>query len=182
MKKKNSYLDRRSFILGSSLAFSGISKVFSKNTANKSHIVVLGGGWGGLSAAKTLRLMNKNCKITLIEKKKKFVSCPMSNWVIGQLINLKDITFDYERFKKNNDIDIIFDTVTSINVNKKFISTRENTIKYDKLILSPGIKLDFSDIDGHNSSASNSIFTAWEACEESQTFGLKTFQDQKILN
>ena len=170
MKKKNSYLDRRSFILGSSLAFSGISKVFSKNTANKSHIVVLGGGWGGLSAAKTLRLMNKNCKITLIEKKKKFVSCPMSNWVIGQLINLKDITFDYERFKKNNDIDIIFDTVTSINVNKKFISTRENTIKYDKLILSPGIKLDFSDIDGHNSSASNSIFTAWEAGYETQNF------------
>ena len=170
MKKKNSYLDRRSFILGSSLAFSGISKVFSKNTANKSHIVVLGGGWGGLSAAKTLRLMNKNCKITLIEKKKKFVSCPMSNWVIGQLINLKDITFDYERFKKNNDIDIIFDTVTSINVNKKFISTIENTIKYDKLILSPGIKLDFSDIDGHNSSASNSIFTAWEAGYETQNF------------
>ncbi len=170
MRKKNSYLNRRSFILGSSLAFSGISKVFSKNTANKSHIVVLGGGWGGLSAAKTLRLMNKNCKITLIEKKRKFVSCPMSNWVIGQLINLKDITFDYEKFKKNNDIDIVFDTVTSINVNKKFISTRENTLKYDKLILSPGIKLDFSNIDGHNSSSNNSIFTAWEAGHETQSF------------
>ncbi len=179
MRKKNSYLNRRSFILGSSLAFSGISKVFSKNTANKSHIVVLGGGWGGLSAAKTIRLMNKNCKITLIEKKKKFVSCPMSNWVIGQLINLKDITFDYERYKKNNDIDIIFDTVKSINVNKKFISTRENTIKYDKLILSPGIKLDFSNIDGHNSSASNSIFTAWEAGYETQNF---SNQIRKIEN
>ena len=49
----------------------------------------------------------------------------MSNWVIGQLINLNDITFNYERFKKNNDIDIIFDTVKSINVNKKFISTNK---------------------------------------------------------
>ena len=35
----------------------------------------------------------------------------MSNWVIGQIINMNDITFDYEKFKKNNDIDIIFDEV-----------------------------------------------------------------------
>ncbi len=170
MAIKNNFLNRRSFILGSSLAFTGVAKVFSKNTANKSHIVVLGGGWGGLSAAKTLRLMNKNCKITLIEKNKKFVSCPMSNWVIGQLINMKNITFDYKKFKKNNDIDIIFDQVTSINVEKKIISTSEITLKYDKLILSPGIKLDFSDIDGFSGSPNNSIFSAWKAGNETQNF------------
>ena len=111
MTGKNNLLNRRSFILGSSFAIPGVAKVFSKNTLNKSHIVVLGGGWGGLSAAKTIRLMNKSCKITLIEKKKKFVSCPMSNWVIGQLIEYENITFDYEKFKRNNDIEIIFDEV-----------------------------------------------------------------------
>ena len=70
MTVKNNFLDRRSFILGSSLAFSGVSKVLSKKAIDKSHVVILGGGWGGLSAAKSLRLMNKSCKITLLEKKK----------------------------------------------------------------------------------------------------------------
>ena len=170
MKIKNSFLNRRSFILGSSLAFSGVAKVFSKNTANKSHVVILGGGWGGLSAAKTLRLMNKNCKITLIEKTKEFISCPISNWVIGQLINMENITFDYEKFKRNNDIEVVIDEVISIDINKKLISTNETSLKYDKLILSPGIQLDFSNIDGIKNSYKNSIFTAWKAGNETLNF------------
>ena len=170
MKNRYNLINRRSFILGSSLTLSGVSKVFSKNTINKSHVVVLGGGWGGLSAAKTLRLMNKDCKITLIEKKEKFVSCPMSNWVIGQLITLENITFDYQKFKRNNDIEIIHDEVLSVNLNKKLISTNEHTINYDKLILSPGIQLDYSSIDGLKNNDGNGLFTAWKAGNETLSF------------
>ncbi len=179
MTVKNNFLDRRSFILGSSLAFSGVSKVFSKNAIDKSHVVILGGGWGGLSAAKSLRLMNKSCKITLLEKKKNFISCPMSNWVIGQIININDITFNYEKFKKNNDIEVIFDEAMSINTNKKIISTNNITLKYDKLILSPGIQLDFSNIDGYTNNSDNSIYTAWKAGNETLSFSkeIKSIED-----
>ena len=170
MKNNYNLINRRSFILGTSLTFTGVSRVFSKNIINKSHVVVLGGGWGGLSAAKTLRLMNKDCKITLIEKKEKFVSCPMSNWVIGQLITLENITFDYQKFKRNNDIEIIHDEVLSVNLNKKLISTNEHTINYDKLILSPGIQLDYSSIDGLKNNDGNGLFTAWKAGNETLSF------------
>tara|TARA_E500000331_G_C17145722_1_gene664832 strand:+ start:429 stop:809 length:381 start_codon:yes stop_codon:yes gene_type:complete len=119
MIKKNKALNRRSFLIGSSIMASGVSLVLAKNSANRSHVVILGGGWGGLSAAKTLRSLNKYCKITLIEKEKNFISCPISNWVVGQIKSMQDISFSYDKFKKNNNIEVIFEKVSSIDVTKK---------------------------------------------------------------
>ena len=99
---------------------------------------------------KTVRALNNEVKITLVEKQRNFISCPMSNWVIGQIKEMNDITFSYEKFKKNNDIEIIFDKVYHINLDKKNIETSDVTIEFDKLILSPGIELDYSNIEGYN--------------------------------
>ena len=98
MLKKIKPINRRSFILGSTLTFTSVAKVFSKNAVNKAHVVIIGGGWGGLSAAKTLRSLNKELKITLIEKNPSFLSCPISNWVIGQIKDMQDISFKYDDF------------------------------------------------------------------------------------
>ena len=101
MVKKTSFLNRRDFLLGVSLSTVSISSALSKNVAERSQVIILGGGWGGLSAAKTLRSLNKECKITLIEKQKYFVSCPISNWVVGQIKDMDDISFSYDKFIKN---------------------------------------------------------------------------------
>ena len=50
----------------------------------------------------------------------------MSNWVIGQLITLENITFDYQKFKRNNDIEIIHDEVLSVS-KEKLMSTNVYT-------------------------------------------------------
>ena len=63
MVNKANFLNRRDFILGSTFSMVNVSKVLSENIAKKAHIVLLGGGWGGLSAAKTIRTLNKECKI-----------------------------------------------------------------------------------------------------------------------
>ena len=151
--------------------------IASSNAKNAGKVVIVGAGWGGLSAAKSLRLMNKSCKITLLEKKKNFISCPMSNWVIGQIININDITFNYEKFKKNNDIEVIFDEAMSINTNKKIISTNNITLKYDKLILSPGIQLDFSNIDGYTNNSDNSIYSGYSTEPTLTVFNQKAQDD-----
>ena len=179
MTNKIRNINRRSFILGSSLAFSYVSKVLSNNIANKAHIVVLGAGWGGLSAAKTIRLLNKECKITIIEKNKKFMSCPISNWVIGQIKEIDDISFKYDNFVKNNNIDIIFDEVISINLSKKYVATSNTKLRYDKLVLSPGIQLDFSSIEGFSNITDGSLFSAWKAGDETKFLAKKI---EKIQN
>ena len=58
--------------------------VFAQNTANKARVIVIGGGYGGATAAKYIRMLSGyNIPVTLIEPNASFVSCPMSNLVIG---------------------------------------------------------------------------------------------------
>ena len=173
MVKKTSFLNRRDFLIGSTISMASVSKVLSQNIAKKSHIVILGGGWGGLSAAKTIRALNNEVKITLVEKQKTFISCPMSNWVIGQIKEMNDISFSYEKFIKNNNVEIIFDKVHHINLDKKNVETSNLTINFDKLILSPGIELDYSSIEGYYGVQDENVLSAWKAGKETNFLAKK---------
>ena len=100
-------INRRNLILAS-LGFSSFpSLVSAKKISKSAHIVIVGAGWGGLSFAKTMRYLDKNCKITIIEKNKQFISCPISNWVIGQVKGMEDITFSFENLGKFYDIGLL---------------------------------------------------------------------------
>lgn len=159
-------LSRRNFLQSSLLCALSFNPL-SLKAAKVAHVVIVGAGWGGLSAAKTLRSLNKECQITVIEKQDKFISCPMSNWVVGQIKGMDQITFSYKNFIKNNNINMIFDTVKNINTNNKTLNLENTKISYDKLILSPGISIEYETVDGlKNALNKNSIFTAWKAGEE----------------
>ena len=119
-------INRRTFLKSSLLipsTFIPISSLRAKKTA---HVVIIGAGWGGLSAAKTLRSLDSSLKITIIEKHKEFKSCPMSNWVIGQIKDMKDITFSYDLFIKNNNINFITASVSEINTVSQSIKIKDN--------------------------------------------------------
>ena len=161
-------LNRRNFLQSSLLVTLGLNSLSLKATGvGVAHVVIVGAGWGGLSAAKTLRSLNKNCQITVVEKHKNFISCPISNWVIGQIKNMDQITFSYNDFIINNNINMVFDTVKNIDTYKKKIVLTKSNISYDKLILSPGISIQYETVDGlENSLNRSSVFTAWKAGEE----------------
>ena len=141
-------ISRRTFLKSSLFFSSTLIPINSLRAAKNAHVVIVGAGWGGLSAAKTLRNLNKSVKITIIEKEKNFKSCPISNWVIGQIKDMKDITFSYDLFIKNNDINFITDSVSNIDTTKQSITLKDTKIKYDKLIVSPGVKLEYEKIIG----------------------------------
>ena len=92
-------INRRKFLAGTAFYSFNISTLLAKNISQSANILIIGGGWGGLSAAKTLKNLNPSYNITLIEKESNFVSCPISNWVIGQIKDMKDITFSYDSFR-----------------------------------------------------------------------------------
>ena len=159
-------LSRRNFLQSSLLCALSFNPL-SLKAAKVAHVVIVGAGWGGLSAAKTLRSLNKECQITVIEKQDKFISCPISNWVIGQIKNMNQITFSYKNFIEKNNINMVFDTVKTIDTYNKTLFLEDKKISYDKLILSPGISIEYETIDGlKNSLNKKSIFTAWKAGEE----------------
>ena len=177
-------ISRRTFLKSSLFFSSTLIPINSLRAAKNAHVVIVGAGWGGLSAAKTLRNLNKSVKITIIEKEKNFKSCPISNWVIGQIKDMKDITFSYDLFIKNNDINFITDSVSNIDTTKQSITLKDTKIKYDKLIVSPGVKLEYEKITGlQNALQSNSVFTAWKAGEETKLFSnqIKNIKDNNKI-
>lgn len=162
-------INRRKFITQTSLfSLVGISPVCANIiNSKKNHVVIIGAGWGGLSAAKTLRSLNKQIKITIIEKKDIFISCPISNWVIGQIKTMDDITFSYKYFMKKYNINFLKGIVSNIDIKNNLALINNNKIHYSKLIVSTGVELDYSKIEGWTN---NKILfpSAWEAGEETR--------------
>ncbi len=163
-------INRRNFLFSTLLLSSNCSKVLSKNISKSAKIVIVGAGWGGLSAAKTLRFLNPNYDISLIEKKNHFISCPISNWVIGQIKQMKDITFSYKKFVKNNNINLIKKHVTYIDKYKKRVYFNKEYILYDILILSPGIAFEYNTIKGMKKDLGDSVFTSWKSGVQTKFF------------
>ena len=55
-------------------------------------VVIVGGGFGGATTARYLRMWGGNVDVTLVERNTSFVSCPMSNLVVGGYKQIGDIT------------------------------------------------------------------------------------------
>ena len=140
--------------------------VTSSNAKNAGKVVIVGAGWGGLSAAKTIKRISPQVEVIIIDPNKEFVSCPMSNWVIGQLKSIDDITFNFEALKNNYGIKFIHETAINIDPDKKIIITDKQNIVYDKLILSPGVQLDYSTIENWHENYIQDFPAAWKAGEE----------------
>ena len=177
-------INRRNLLKSSLLLSTYFTPTYYSFAKSQPNVVILGGGWGGLSVAKTLRSLNSKIDIILIEKEKNFVSCPISNWVIGQIKNMRDITFSYDEFIKNNRIKLIHDKLKSINTNKKLLVFNDSKIYYDKLVLSPGVELQNNSIQGLEKSLNNnSVFTAWKAGKETAAFSkrIKSLNDNENI-
>ena len=89
MNRRNLLKRMRNYSLFSSLL--PFMDIAASNAKNAGKVVILGAGWGGLSAAKTIKKISPKVEVIIIDSNKEFVSCPMSNWVIGQLKNIDDI-------------------------------------------------------------------------------------------
>ena len=153
---------RREFLFAASaLAIS--QKTHAKPQGGRPKVVIVGAGYGGSACAHYLKLWEPQVEVTLIEPNAKFVSCPMSNTVIGGMNQLKDITFPYDYLKKRVDR-FIADTVTRIDPDKRTVTTAGGaTLPYDRLVLSPGVELMFNKVEGYDDAAQKVVKHAWKA-------------------
>lgn len=164
-------IQRRSF-LQSSAALSLLGLGACASTASipaKAKVVVIGGGYGGATAAKYVRLLSDyKIDVVLIEPNESFISCPISNLVVGGSKQLADVTSSYAGLSKNHGITVVKDMATAIDAGKKTVTlARGATIGYDKLVVSPGIELMMGSIEGLAAAqASGQILQAWKAGAE----------------
>lgn len=128
-------------------------------------VVVVGGGFGGATAAKYIRKWSDNkIEVVLIERNPTFISCPMSNTVLGGSRTIDDLTLGYDTLKKKYGIKLIKGEVTAIDPEKQTVTLADGHVSYDRLILSPGVDFMFDSIEGLNAQLANeSITHAWKA-------------------
>ena len=161
-------MDRRQFIkTGTALALMGSS--LSAFAMRGAKVVVIGGGYGGATAAKYIRLLSDHkIDVTLVEPDKEFISCPLSNLILGGSRKLADLTRPYSTLTSNHGIRMVHELATGIDPVARSISLSGGSkLSYDKLVLSPGIDLDFSSIEGlAGAQASGQILQAWKAGPE----------------
>ena len=135
----------------------------------KARVVVVGGGYGGATTAKYVRMLsNYQIDVVLIEPESAFVSCPMSNLVIGGSKSMSDITTPFDNLSGKHGVYVVRDYVSGIDASKKTVTLASGpVIRYDKLVLSPGVELMFNSIEGSKqANASGQILQAWKAGPE----------------
>jgi len=145
------------------------------------HVVVVGGGYGGATIAKYLRMWSEGgVQVTLIERNPSFISCPISNLVIGGTKTMADITVSYDGLKSKWGVRVIQDDVVAVDAAKRSVKlAKGGEMSYDRLVLSPGVDFMFDQIPGlNNADAQGKILHAWKA--GAQTVALrKQLEDMK---
>lgn len=132
-------------------------------SAASAKVVVIGGGFGGATAAKYLKRFDKSLDITLVEPNTHFVTCPFSNTVIGGMNNIRFITQTYDAHRAAG-IKVVHDLATSIDAaNKRVNLAQGEALSFDRCIVSPGIDFRWGAVEGVTEEIVNAIPHAWKA-------------------
>ena len=142
-------------------------------------VIVVGGGYGGATFAKYLRMWSQGTiEVFLIERNAEFISCPISNLVLGGNRSMKDITRGYAKLRDYG-VQVIRDEVTGINAARKRVSLRRiEDLPYDRLVVSPGVDFMHDQIQGYDAEAQKTILHAWKAGPETVALR-KQLEDMK---
>ncbi len=137
-------MQRREFLAGLSAgsALAALGGCATMGGASGGRVVVIGGGYAGATAAKYIRMWSDGrIDVTLIEPRERFVSCPMSNLVIGGSRKLEFITLPYDNLSKRWGVKVVRDSATAIDAEKRTVTTAGGqSFGYDRLIVAPGIE------------------------------------------
>jgi sulfide dehydrogenase [flavocytochrome c] flavoprotein subunit len=127
----------------------------SGGSSGKARIVVVGGGFGGATAAKYLKMMDAGLDVTLVERNKTFVSCPLSNEVISGHGKYEDLQAGYDGLMKRG-VNVMFDDAVAVDAAGKSVKLKSGkTLKYDFLVLSPGIDFNYGGVAGYTEALAN---------------------------
>jgi len=133
-------------------------------TAYKARVVVVGGGFGGATAAKYLRLWDPALEVVLIERANVFTSCPLSNLVLGGFNGMDDIRIGYGGLRRHG-VQVVNDEVTGVDAAKQVVRLeRGGELSYQRLVLSPGVDIGVDELEGYPAAmAAGRALHAWRA-------------------
>ena len=168
-------VSKRQFLKQASVLALGAASMgaWSRASADSPRIVVIGGGFGGATAAKYIRLWAPEIEVTLIERNRNFVSCPLSNRVLAGQTRLADLTRGYQALAARYGIKVVHDEVVGIDPDSRRVTLKGgDVLPYDRLIVSPGVDFLYDELPGLGDlAAQERVLHAWKA--GAQTLALR---------
>lgn len=152
-------MKRRDFI--GAAAVGAVTGCASVGGQARPRVVVVGGGFGGATAAKYVRMWSEGrIDVTLFEPNAVFVSCPLSNLVLGGARQLADLSMRLDTLAANHGVRLRRDSVERIDTQRRNVQLAGGkTIAYDRLIVSPGVDFMWDQLPG----AEDKVLHAWKA-------------------
>jgi len=157
--------DRRGFLklagAAGVLAASGCAGFGSQPQAR---VVVIGAGFGGATAAKYIRLWDPGIAVTVVEREAGFISCPMSNLVLGGSRSMDELSRGYDGLRAHG-VQLVADQASGVDTAKRVVRlARGGELAYDRLIVSPGIDFMFDQVEGFETAMNaGTVLHAWKA-------------------
>jgi sulfide dehydrogenase [flavocytochrome c] flavoprotein chain len=124
-------------------------------------VVVVGGGWGGATAAKYVRLGDPSIEVVLLEPNRKFVSCPFSNLVLSGVRTIDSVTFGYEGLARHG-VKLRHEAATALDPAARRVRIGEGYLEYDRVIVAPGVDFQLELVEGL-AAAQDRVLHAWKA-------------------
>jgi NADPH-dependent 2,4-dienoyl-CoA reductase/sulfur reductase-like enzyme len=114
---------------------------------------------------------DQKIQVTLVEPNDYFMSCPISNLVIGGSKTMADITTPYDNLTKRHGVKVVKDRVNSIDADKRVVKLAGGAeLAYDRLIVSPGVDFMWETLPGMNKpGAKDQVMHAWKAGAQTLT-------------
>lgn len=136
---------------------------------SKARVVVIGGGVGGATVARYLAAGNSGVDVTLVEPKRRYITCFFSNLYLVGLRSLESLSHGYETLAQRYGITVIHEKAAAIDPVAKTVSLENGTkLPYDRLVVAPGIAFKFGGIDGYDEAAAQVMPHAWNAGPQSE--------------
>ena len=154
-------MKRRDFLkLAGAVSLAGCAST----APSKARVVVVGGGFGGATAAKYIRMWDPAIDVVLVEREANFTSCPISNLVLAGYSGMNDIVHNYDALQRHG-VQVVRDEAVAVDAAKKTVRlARGGDIAYERLIVSPGIDFMFNDVQGYEAAMqSGRVLHAWKA-------------------
>lgn len=132
----------------------------------KAKVVVIGGGFGGATAARTLKALQPALDVTLVEPNPVYTSCPFSNAVLANLREIDRQQFGYDGIKAAG-VTVAQTSATAVDAEARSVTLADgNRLSYDRLVMTPGIDFNWGAIAGYDEAAAQKMPHAWKAGDQ----------------
>ena len=126
-------------------------------------VVVVGGGFAGATAARTLKALHPSLDVTLVEPNPVYTSCPFSNNVLAGLRELSQQQFGYDEVKRSGVV-LAATSASAVDAEARSVTLADgNRLSWDRLVLAPGIDINWGALPGYDEAAAQKMPHAWKA-------------------